>query len=78
MNTNGANTTENRNYGAYCYDFSGTQDPKINNDYLELMQAYTSTGTSNPKTIPTNKFCGVFDGLLYTFPGITSKKLWFA
>ena len=46
MNTNGANTTENRNYGAYCYDYAAAKDEKINNDYLELMQAFTSTGTS--------------------------------
>ena len=77
MNTNAPpGDSGNLNYGHYCHDYDGTKDPKINNDYLELMQGYTLTSspsTSGLRYRPTDKFCGVFDGSQYIFPGITSK-----
>ena len=65
-------SSNNTNYGMWCYDYSGTGSERINNDYLELLQGFPSTGDSVPKPIPANKFCGVYDGRVQTFPGITS------
>ena len=69
MNTNGAAGTSN--VGPFCYDYNATMSDLISNDYLEILQGYTFSGGTISRSIPANKFCGIFDGTSFTFPGIT-------
>ena len=68
INTNGELGTPGS--GTYCFDYTGVQDERISNDYVEILGAFTMQGSHR---VPAAQFCGIYDGVEENFPGATSK-----